>query len=539
MKRISIVILIVLCALCSLFLVACDNGGEHEHVYGEWTQEKQATCVSAGSEVAVCEICGKKFYRATDKLSHDYSDTPITFKEATCEEEGELHYECKNGCGIPKIEFIPRTDHDFSSDEQVTPATCTEKGERKVKCSICGKEKTTVLAALGHKYDEEGSVVTNATCEEDGLRKYTCERCNKDITEPIKAFGHDYGGFVVDVPSTLTEDGQKSRHCTRQGCDSVIDVTKIPKGEYVEYTLSVVRESGKAYPFTSELMLEVGGEEFKFSGGKATFKAKADENPQVRIKGLRKGYTQKTDLRLTRNDVELKLVVEAAIVEGETAPTKELDSGDAMYDFTVKDSSKGTSEKLSELMKGKKGTYIYFFYVGCGACSSQFPVFVQQYDKYANKEDILVVMVNVYPESQQGQSASDMQRYKRSKNYPEEFYMTSGVEGGIDLYSWVARPYNGVPFSYFLDSEGVIDEIVEANSASALREKYTAVLDNYLGANDASAPAANDVSTVKTNDVLTIVTKETSLDVKGASALGVSNASKNYASALDEKKRSR
>ena len=77
-----------------------------------------------------------------------------------------------------------------------------------------------------------------------------------------------------------------------------------------------------------------------------------------------------------------------------------------------------------------------------------------------------------------------MLNYKTSKKYPDEFYITSGVSGGVNVFNWVSRPYNAVPYSYFLDSEGVVDELVQANSASSLRETYSEVLDRYLGSAD-------------------------------------------------------
>lgn len=484
-------------------LCACgEKESDHAHDYREWTLVKAPTCTQNGSEHAFCTICGNEGTRSVSKLGHDYSGEPVVIKDATCQEEGELSYPCKNGCGESKSEVIPRTKHDFSGEETVKPATCTENGEKKVKCLHCDEVKVTVLSRLGHQYDEEGTVKKPATCEEDGERVFTCERCKETVTEKIDALGHEYGDFIVDRPSSLSEDGQKSRHCLHEGCASQKDITILPAGENVEYSVKAVRSGGRDYPFPNELsvvLYDENGEKaegpYKLEDGAATFTVK--ERPlRVKIEGLREGYRQKQEIVLGRNAVDLNLEIEGSVVLGEEKnPEKQLNLGDPMHDFLVRDihTDPKDYQNFSELLKDKKGAYVFFFYVGCGACSSQFPVFVKEYSAYGEKKnDLLVLMINVYSESTSGQGKTEMLQY--SARYPEGILMMSGRKDKIDLFDWVYHPYNAVPFSYFIDGEGVIDEIVYANSSAELKKQYGEALSRYLGERPAETSGAKEVA---------------------------------------------
>lgn len=74
-----------------------------------------------------------------------------------------------------------------------------------------------------------------ATCEAEGLKAVgTCEVCGEeysydDEANKLPALGHDYADtYTVDKAATCTENGEQSKHCTREGCDSKTDVQEIP-----------------------------------------------------------------------------------------------------------------------------------------------------------------------------------------------------------------------------------------------------------------------------------------------------------------------
>ncbi len=99
--------------------------------------------------------------------------------------------------------------------EPTTTATCTEAGIQTVKCTNCGKEKSTDVTALGHNWND-GEITTPAGCETEGTKTFTCQRegCGETRTEAIEATGHSWGDVTVTKPATCTEDGTQSATCT-------------------------------------------------------------------------------------------------------------------------------------------------------------------------------------------------------------------------------------------------------------------------------------------------------------------------------------
>lgn len=67
------------------------------------------------------------------------------------------------------------------------------------------------------------------SCTEDGLGHRECTICHEVIESGIKvAAAHSYSSeWTIDKPATITEEGIKSRHCTK--CDARTDIIAIPK----------------------------------------------------------------------------------------------------------------------------------------------------------------------------------------------------------------------------------------------------------------------------------------------------------------------
>ena len=121
-----------------------------------------------------------------------------------------------------------RAAHTFGEPYDVVAATCEAAGSQKVKCSVCQKEVTQVLEALGHQWvdDEAGSVAP--TCTEAGSKNQTCSRCGaKQEGVVVEALGHDYGEWttVEGKAPTCTEAGQEQRVCSRCGD---VDTQEVP-----------------------------------------------------------------------------------------------------------------------------------------------------------------------------------------------------------------------------------------------------------------------------------------------------------------------
>ena len=69
------------------------------------------------------------------------------------------------------------------------------------------------------------------TCTVDGIGHRKCTKCGKTIESHIivKAAHQFSTQWTIDKEATTTEEGEKSHHCTRAGCDARTDITSIPK----------------------------------------------------------------------------------------------------------------------------------------------------------------------------------------------------------------------------------------------------------------------------------------------------------------------
>lgn len=106
-------------------------------------------------------------------------------------------------------------------------ATCEIAGNIEYyTCSICHKlfsdaaatheitQESTVIAALGHAWDE-GTVTTPATCTEPGVITYTCQNDpTHTTTEEIPALGHSWDDGVVTTNASVDHQGVITHTCT-------------------------------------------------------------------------------------------------------------------------------------------------------------------------------------------------------------------------------------------------------------------------------------------------------------------------------------
>lgn len=98
---------------------------------------------------------------------------------ATCTRPGVELYTCTfEGCGVKERNVTPAGNHSVDSWTVNKKATCTEAGERTGNCTICKKDVTETIQALGHDYPEEPSNSYDET-ETDGhtYEEFTCKVC--------------------------------------------------------------------------------------------------------------------------------------------------------------------------------------------------------------------------------------------------------------------------------------------------------------------------------------------------------------------------
>ena len=112
---------------------------------------------------------------------------------------------------------VYRCEHHWDQGEIITEATCTEEGEKKFTCSICGDEKTEKVSATGHQHTEIRNK-KEATCKETGYSGDTwCKDCGKKILSGqtiAKAENHSWDAGKVTTKATCTEEGEKTFTCS-------------------------------------------------------------------------------------------------------------------------------------------------------------------------------------------------------------------------------------------------------------------------------------------------------------------------------------
>ena len=147
----------------------------------------EATCEENGkTEGSHCSVCGKILQEQLElfpALGHDWEELEVT--PATCTEKGEKKYACTR-CQKTKTEEIPATGHTKVIDEAVAP-TCETPGKTEGShCSVCGEvyQEQKEIPATGHSWDE-GKITKYPTATEVGERTYTCKSCGSTRTEAI------------------------------------------------------------------------------------------------------------------------------------------------------------------------------------------------------------------------------------------------------------------------------------------------------------------------------------------------------------------
>ena len=240
----------------------------HDFVKDKVIQE--ATCTQPEITLFVCsrhdsdntkEACDNIYYTKKEEtapaLGHDWKDNGDG--TATCQ---------RDGCGESHTHSWKKTG--------TTAATCTKTGETQYTCTVCGQTKTTILKALGHKYEtvstddatcttpktvhkecsrchdkkdettgealghnwrtssdknsktcircktththtwDEGKYSVEPTCKDAGKKLFTCTDCGDTKTVAVKSLGHDYQLVGTD-PATCTTPAINHYACSRCG----------------------------------------------------------------------------------------------------------------------------------------------------------------------------------------------------------------------------------------------------------------------------------------------------------------------------------
>lgn len=218
--------------------------------------------------------------------------------------------------------------------------------------------------------------------------------------------------------------------------------------------------------------------------GVATIELPARDDYVVKLSSVPKGYTVEETYPLTANTA---ITLSSSLITGEDISTATLGLGDVMYDFTVT-TPDGTQITLSEMLEEKKMVLLNFWYIGCSACTSEFPYMQEAYEMY--EEDVGIIAVDPL---QQGSDAI--------ASYPASYGMELTFPMAECPYSWKAVfPVGGdyYPTSVFIDRYGVI-VLIEVGGMPSLRP-FTTLFDK-LTADDYTQELYNEADDAMTEQL--------------------------------------
>lgn len=134
---------------------------------------------------------------------------------ASCTNAGTARYKCSE-CGEEYTENVAAYGHDFAFSYEVK-LTCLMSGYKVKKCTRCGLEEDyDFQPAQGHSYQMEG--MSPADCVTDGGVYSICTKCGDEHYEVIPAYGHNFK-FSHTCQSTCTDAGHDVYFCEECGTE--------------------------------------------------------------------------------------------------------------------------------------------------------------------------------------------------------------------------------------------------------------------------------------------------------------------------------
>ena len=183
---------ITLAALLAFSTLAATTacGDTHEHAFGEWKVQTPATCEADGVDVRECE-CGEKQTRVAEG-GHLWSDWTY-LQEATCQSAGSKTRTCKRDAAHTETVEIPLDPnaHSWRASIYESKPTCTQSGKQLFICQHNTAHRETKTVDAMHTWGE-WELVSSPSCTEEGEKKHTCTICGHKESQAIAAVGHVY-----------------------------------------------------------------------------------------------------------------------------------------------------------------------------------------------------------------------------------------------------------------------------------------------------------------------------------------------------------
>ena len=232
---------------------AC-GGEERRGIYGKWpsvreevsnvheARDVECPCrFSNDISTAYGSVC-RKVLKARTYISaygHDNPEEYTIDALPTCTTPGSKSKHCKRCGGLTDYVILEALGHDIGTDMAVM-ATCVDSGMTVgMHCSVCGTvfARQKPVAPLGHDFVATFTTDQQPTCTEEGSKSRHCSRCNEktDITA-IAALGHSWGEYIYNNDATTEADGTATATCLRQGCGETD--THIAQGTKLETGIS-------------------------------------------------------------------------------------------------------------------------------------------------------------------------------------------------------------------------------------------------------------------------------------------------------------
>lgn len=216
------------------------------------------TCTEEGFKVYNCSACGETVTEVVKPFNHkkvdekgntiyDEKGNPVSAyeiknpatdkKDPTCTEDGEIKWTCSM-CGDVKIQVMPATGHGWDNDKEDfhfvwnKKPVCgkQENGSQTWTCDYCQETKDVVIPYT-HTKPETGVSFKAPTCLTEGVSSYTCTVCHQFVKETEKALGHSWErenhAESIKLPAEYNTTGKT------QWYDEYVRATCTVKGHYV------------------------------------------------------------------------------------------------------------------------------------------------------------------------------------------------------------------------------------------------------------------------------------------------------------------